>query len=351
MIDMGEKARKLVLNMARLSGLASLADRFAGGIGAILMLHRVTDGPSKPPDLNGHLAVRPAFLDAVLGEMKRLGYSFASMDEAVDRLERQRNGERFAAITLDDGYRDNLIEALPVFEKHETPFTIYVAPAQIDRTVDLWWEVIEEIVTRNERVEVDLNGATFLDCSTVAEKRAAARRIIQHVTADIPEMEQAAFVRNLASSAGLSGEDSGQSPLMDWSDVAGIAAHPLGTIGAHTVHHANLARLPAEQALRELTDSARILHERLGERPRHMAYPYGYPAAVGEREVRLAREAGYGSAVTTRHGVLYPEHGAYPHALPRISLNGRYQQVGFVRTMLSGITTPMANRGKRLVTV
>ena len=67
--------------------------------------------------------------------------------------------------------------------------------------------------------------------------------------------------------------------------------------------------------------------------------------------VRLADEAGFSSAVTTRHGLLQPGHCAHRHALPRISLNGRYQDVGTVRTMLSGITTPMANGGRVLVTV
>ena len=35
----------------------------------------------------------------------------------------------------------------------------------------------------------------------------------------------------------------------------------------------------------------------------------------------------------------------------RISLNGRYQNIGYIRTMLSGVTTPLANAGRRLVTV
>ena len=77
-----------------------------------------------------------------------------------------------------------------------------------------------------------------------------------------------------------------------------------------------------------------------------MAYPYGYAGAVGCREVALANEAGYVSAVTTRHGVLRAEHANHLHALPRISVNGRYQRVAHIRTMLSGVTTPLANRGK-----
>ena len=65
----------------------------------------------------------------------------------------------------------------------------------------------------------------------------------------------------------------------------------------------------------------------------------------------LAKEAGYASAVTTRHGVLHPGHADHLLALPRISVNGRYQRVAHIRTMLSGITTPLANRGRMVVTV
>ena len=82
-----------------------------------------------------------------------------------------------------------------------------------------------------------------------------------------------------------------------------------------------------------------------------MAYPYGYASAVGPREVALAKEAGYVSAVTTRHGVLQQGHANHLTALPRISVNGRYQRLGHLKTMLSGITTPLANAGKVLVTV
>ena len=53
--------------------------------------------------------------------MKDQGFKFVSLDEAVSRIGTESNEERFAAITLDDGFRDNLIEALPVFEKHGTP--------------------------------------------------------------------------------------------------------------------------------------------------------------------------------------------------------------------------------------
>ena len=65
MIDGGEVIRKLALNVARYSGLAPLARPLVGGIGAILMLHRVTAAPEKPLGVNRHLNIAPDFLDAV----------------------------------------------------------------------------------------------------------------------------------------------------------------------------------------------------------------------------------------------------------------------------------------------
>lgn len=350
MLDGGEAIRKLALNAARYSGLAPLARRFGGSLGAILMLHRVTAAPVSPLGINRHLAITPQFLNEILAEVARLGYRFISMDEALDRI-RYPKAEPFVTITADDGYRDNLTEALPVLERHQAPITIYIAPALIDRTVALWWEVIEDLVSRRDHVTfVSAGREILLDASTPSNKSAAVRRLQNHLTSEIPEEQQMLSLRNLAEANG-SDLSVGREALMDWSELGAIAAHPLVTIGAHSVHHYNLKRLPTEAVLRELRESAEILESRLGTKPRHLAYPYGYESAVGPREVQLARETGYTSAVTTRHGLIQPEHAGHLHALPRISVNGRYQQVGYIRTMLSGVTTALANRGKRVVTV
>jgi peptidoglycan/xylan/chitin deacetylase (PgdA/CDA1 family) len=348
MIDGGEVIRKLALNVARYSGLAPLARPFVGGIGAILMLHRVTAVPEKPLGVNRHLNIAPEFLDAVIGDMKEQGYAFVSMDEAVERIKLGGAGGLFAAITADDAYRDNLTEALPVLEKHGAPLMIYVAPALIDGTADLWWDVIDDIVKAGPTLELKRpGGVEMLNCSAPD----ALPKLYDYLTIDVPEESQRAALREFAAVAGVDPRAPGRKTLMSWDEIRSIAAHPLVSIGAHTVNHYNLKRLPEEKAKREMTDVVTLLRSELGEAPRHMAYPYGYASAVGCREVGLAKDAGYVSAVTTRHGVLRAEHANHLHALPRISVNGRYQRVAHIRTMLSGITTPLANRGKMLVTV
>jgi len=352
MIDRGELIRKLALNVVRFSGLGAVAGRFTVGSGAILMLHRVTDDPSGPYGFNRHLAISPSFLDAVLAETAALGFRFVSMCEAVERLSSRKSNERFLVVTADDGYRDNLVSALPVLEKHGAPMTIYVAPNLIEGKVDLWWDVLEEIVTRREMIYLDTaRGRLAIESGTSAEKVRANTLLHNYLTTEVPEEAQLKVVRELAASAGVDAGRPGRDTLMNWEEIRKAAAHPLVTIGAHTMNHFNLARLSDQAVAREMNDSVRVLDIELGSKPRHFAFPYGYEGAVGQREVAIAREVGFATAVTTRHGVLYPEHSNHLHALPRISVNGRYQQVGHVRTMVNGLTTAMANRGKTLVTV
>lgn len=351
MIDSGEMIRHLVLNIARYTGMAPLAAPYFSGVGAILMLHRVNRDPEHPLGMNRHLTVTPDFLAAVLSDLKRAGYALVSMDEASERLS-DKSGGRFVAITADDAYRDNVTEALPVLTAHDAPITIYVAPALVSRQIDLWWDVLEEIVVKSDHVMLETpRGPVRVDCSTPSRKLHANCRIGDYLTTDVREEDRQSVLREMARRAGVALESTGCRCLMNWEEIRSAASHRLVSIGAHSISHYNLRRLDDDTAFREIADAARIIGFETGHKPRHMAYPYGYEAAVGPREVRMAREAGYISAVTTRHGVLQRQHAGHMHALPRISLNGRYQNPAHVRTMMSGITTALANAGRRVVTV
>ena len=86
----------------------------------------------------------------------------------------------------------------------------------------------------------------------------------------------------------------------------------------------------------------------LALRPEHLSYPVGDATSAGPREFRIAAELGFKTAVTTRPGVLFPEHGAHLTALPRISLNGEFQQSRYLRVLLSGAATAMWNGFRRV---
>lgn len=348
MIDVRMMARKLLLGGAYWSGASALARPLLAQAGAILMLHRVSATDTSPLGVNGHLSITPDFLDALIADLKARGHVFVSLDELLEALAKGKSAN-LVTITADDGWCDNASEALPVFEAHDTPFCVYVAPGLTDGAVAPWWEVIEEFVAQRDRVSFPTpQGTVELDAAGLAARRRAADRMLTVVQTDIPEAGQQAWLRQVgAVTASYRAADR----FMSWRDIRRIAAHRLGMIGAHTVNHYNLKRLESAEALREMTESAAIIHAETGSRPRHFAYPYGGPAAAGRREAMLAKQAGFASAVTTRHGVLHKRHADHLHALPRVSVNGYYQSLVYTRALMSGLITPIANGGKRLVTV
>jgi peptidoglycan/xylan/chitin deacetylase (PgdA/CDA1 family) len=80
----------------------------------------------------------------------------------------------------------------------------------------------------------------------------------------------------------------------------------------------------------------------------HLAYPYGDKAAAGRREFALARVAGFKTAVTTRPGMIFPENAEHLAALPRVSLNGNYQQARMLPVLTSGAATAIWNGFRRV---
>ena len=80
----------------------------------------------------------------------------------------------------------------------------------------------------------------------------------------------------------------------------------------------------------------------------HLAYPYGDRIAAGPREFRLARAAGFKTAVTTRPGMIFPESAEHLTALQRVSLNGNYQDERILPVLTSGAATAMWNGFRRI---
>lgn len=343
-------ALKATLHGLYFSGISTVARFWMGGIGSILMLHRVQRLAPADFSPNAHLSVSPRFLDRLLGVLSRQ-VDFVSLDEAARRIRTAsgRTDRPFVAVTLDDGYRDNLENAVPLFRKHAVPYTIFIAPGLIEGEATLWWEDLEQAIAARDHFLLPSQSVKVeFDVSTPARKRKVFAELLSFLTVNVSEAEQRGIVAELSWQADWDAAAHVRDSIMNWREIVDLARDPLCTIGAHTMNHFAVARLKDRDARREMVESARVLDLELGERPRHFAYPYGYPAAAGKREFAMAREAGFETAVTTRHGVIYPAHAAHMHALPRISVNGHFQAVRHVQTLISGVPTRIANRGRAL---
>ena len=135
---------------------------------------------------------------------------------------------------------------------------------------------------------------------------------------------------------------------MSWDELKPFADDPLVSIGAHSITHSNLARQSAEIASQEMSVSRARIESVLQRPVLHLAYPYGDRVAAGPREFALARAAGFKTAVTTRPGMIFPENADHLTALPRVSLNGNYQDARILPVLTSGAATAMWNGFRRV---
>jgi peptidoglycan/xylan/chitin deacetylase (PgdA/CDA1 family) len=322
---------------------------FVGGIGAILTLHHVR--PPRPGRFqpNHLLEVTPAFLTAVVRDLRRSGVDLISLDELHRRMTEGDFSRRFVCFTFDDGYRDTLQWAYPILKEAGVPFAVYVPTSFPDRLGELWWLVLEAIVSRNDRVGLVIDGRDRkFDCASTADKRALYDELYWWLRARPTEAELRGVVRNLAAFYHVDIAAFCNELCMTWNELAQLAADPLVTIGAHTVNHPALAKLTKEAVRSEMDLSRSVIEATLSVRPEHLSYPYGDPGSAGTREFEVAAELGFKTAVTTRPGVLFAEHSQHLTALPRISLNGDFQRMRYVRVLLSGSATAMWNGFRRV---
>jgi len=322
---------------------------FFGGIGAILTLHHVRPALPGAFQPNRLLEVTPEFLEKIVAWLRRANVELISLDEMHRRLAERIFWRKFVCFTFDDGYRDNLEHAYPVLKRHGVPFGIYIPTSFPDRLGELWWLALEAAIARNERVSLELgNEGRHFPCRTKREKYEAFRDIYWWLRALPSERELRATIHDLCRRYAVDMASLCGQLCMSWDEIAALARDPLVTIGAHTVNHVMLKRVPDDEARSEMRMSAAVIEAALGTRPRHLAYPVGDATSAGPREFRLAQEAGFATAATTRPGVLFPEHHDCLTALPRITVNGEFQRLRYLRVLLSGSATALHNGFRRV---
>jgi peptidoglycan/xylan/chitin deacetylase (PgdA/CDA1 family) len=326
------------------SGAHALLRPFVGGVGMILMLHHVR--PPRPDRFqpNRLLEVTPRFLEKVARRLRRSRLDIVTLDEMHQRLTERYSKRRFVCVTIDDGYRDTLEWAYPILKKYEIPFGLYIPTSFPDRLGELWWLALEAVIAKNDRIGLVIDGRDQrFDCRTVEEKRSLYASVYAWLRSLGSEEELRRVVRDLSRRHQVDIAAFCEELCMTWDELAVLAADPLVTIGAHTVNHVMLKKVPEKTARTEMEMSRAVIQASLGVKPQHLAYPIGDKTSADAREFRMAAELGFKTAVTTRPGVLFSQHRNHLMALPRISVNGEFQRMRYLRVLMSGAATAMWN--------
>lgn len=219
---------------------------------------------------------------------------------------------RAVAITFDDGYRDNLVHAVPVLRRLGLPATVFLVPGFLSHKVHAWWERLSWALRTTSAPTVEVDGAV-LPLGTDEERRHALG-VIEGSLKREDLATRHDRLEDLVAALEPPGELHPADLYMDWDEARELVRAGL-SVGSHTMGHAILARETAAAQQEDLRECRESLQRELGVEVRSLAYPNGQRGDYDAVTVDAARAAGHEFAVTTRGRVT--ESGTPPFETPR----------------------------------
>ena len=293
-----------------ISSLVNLVGSPWKGRGVILMYHRVMEDKKMNEDSNHGLAVSCSNFEKQLKILKSR-FDVCSLSEFINNLEKKSN-KFMVTITFDDGYKDNLFNALPILEKFEIPASIYISTRFLNKEVDMWWYEINDVIQTQSNLFFDYEKKKFNFILKNQKQKLFAYRQLSKLFINLKINDQIKLLEKITNTQ----KRKNYSEIcLNPEEVKILAKHPLITIGSHGHNHLNLKILKDEEIRHEINQSSKILENLLGCRVKHFCYPYGGKKQASAREYNMIKEFKFCSAVTSR---VFPIRNYNLFALPRI---------------------------------
>lgn len=281
----------------------------------VLIYHRVAE------DLidSQLLAVTPRHFEQqleVLSEHCRV----LDLEELLDEAGRGIFRPNTVAITFDDGYSDNFIQALPILERHKLPATFFVVSGMVGRDREFWWDALERILFTGQSLPAYLEifvgeQPMRLAMSTAADRFQAYEFLCNSCRTIAPEM-LVEIINQLCQWAGLSACARLSHRPVTAAELAEFAKSPLVEIGSHTVDHAFLATLSLDQQRFQLAASKQQLENFIRKAVRFISYPWGSPETFSSDTVAIAGEVGYQAGIANIQDTVHLPFNKF--AVPRL---------------------------------
>jgi peptidoglycan/xylan/chitin deacetylase (PgdA/CDA1 family) len=326
------------LEAAYFSGLAHLAERSAQSSGVILKFEHVRPSHRDPFQPLRSREITPEFLERLIEAAKRWKFDFLSIDEVAERAGQSARTRRFIALTFDGACCDFMTSAYPVLFRHRVPFALYVPTGFVDGIGQAWWLALRDVIAKNARIALFMDG---VERRFNVPERSDKYELYAGLHAwllSLPPDDLSTAINDLCRRYGVNLASVSTGLTVTWQDLAVLARDPLATIGCATVNYPNLRHTKGTVVMREMAMGRKVLETTLGVPCHHFAYPYGHGDSFTQRDVMLAREAGFVTAVSSEAGLIGRDGQPALMQLPRIAWDGRRTSLRAARAVLSGIT-------------
>jgi peptidoglycan/xylan/chitin deacetylase (PgdA/CDA1 family) len=277
----------------------------------ILIYHRVTE-LAHDPQL---LAVHPDHFAGHLEEIRKKNWDIVDLQVLISALRSGEKCDNLVAITFDDGYADNFLNANPILEKYAAPATVFVTTKKVDTQVEFWWDELERIFLDSAHLPDELyieaqkrlfhflgfnskeKALNYRGWNVLNEKNLDTRQKAYLSFCDlfnhVDSIQRNELLILLREWAGLSETGRPCNRALTATELKRFSFSGLVNIGSHTCSHSHLAQLSEGLQIDELFESKKFLESCISQPINRFSYPFGGRKDYSANTARLVKQAGY----------------------------------------------------------
>ncbi len=302
------------------------------------MYHRIAE-PSNDPC---RVCVSPHHFSEQLKVLKK-HCRLLPLHQIVEAAQAGESLERTVGITFDDGYADNLFTAKPLLEEHNVPATMFISTGNWQHNQEFWWDTLDRIFLQPGNLpealcieiagnfyrwslgdvvqyseadfERDRRWTIYTPSKADPTIRHSIYRSLSRLFFPLPEQERQSLLTQLVNWAGINSTGRLTHRSLSPEEVRQLGKGNLIDIGAHTVHHPQLATLSTTLQQQEIQQSKVDLETLLGRSINSFAYPYGN---YNTQTVDLVRTTNFAYACSTNANKVGHKSDCYQ--LPRVEV-------------------------------
>ncbi len=300
----------------------------------VLCYHRINEACPDP-----RLCVTPSRFAEHLEVLRQYARPIR-LQQLSQALSEESLPDRSVVLTFDDGYADNLYNAKPVLEHYDIPATVFVITGYIGREREFWWDELDRLFLRPdtlpEKLDLSVKGSTYHwqldeadDYSEETYRRQRRWRPEEEARSSyhslykslwkllrsLAEGERQRALHELRGWAGFKEVVRPSHRPLSSEEVVALDQGGLVEIGAHTITHPALRKLPLDLQQDEILGSKTRLEEILNRPVTSFSYPYGN---LSVQTADIVREAGFSCACSTLADVVRPSSERFQ--LPRMEV-------------------------------
>lgn len=279
----------------------------------ILMYHRIAEVGIDP----WGNCVKPQHFAEHLEAVQKYARPI-SLNELAQACKNGNIPDRAVAITFDDGYADNFLNAKPLLERYNIPATVFITTGYIGQNREFWSDELERILlqpgTLPDELCLRINGSSYKwqlgpgaqysesdyqkdrNCRAWEGRpgsRLAFYYYVWEQLASLPESQQKVALDEIRDWSGTKTKKtkcrSAYRPL-NLEELRLLVQGDLVEAGAHTVTHSMLSAHTASYQWNEIQKSKAYLEDALSRPITSFAYPYG---KYGPETQILVQRAGF----------------------------------------------------------